>query len=47
VGDPYCWGVFREEAHSPGRESDDAEILRLAAKSLEARGFQVELRDPD
>ena len=47
MGDPYCWGVFREEAHSPGRESDDAEILRLAAKSLEARGFQVELRDPD
>jgi hypothetical protein len=47
VGDPYCWGLFREEAHSPGRESDDAEILRLTAKSLEARGFQVDLRDPD
>jgi hypothetical protein len=47
VGDPYCWGIFREETHSPGRESDDAEILRLAAKSLEAKGFQVDLRGPD
>ncbi len=42
-----CWGIFRERAHSPGRESDDAEILRLTAKHLEARGFQVELKDPD
>jgi len=47
VGDPYCWGIFREEAHSPGRESDDAEILRLTAKNLEARGFQVDLKGPD
>ena len=47
MGDPYCWGIFREEAHSPGREGDDAEILRLAAKSLEARGFQIDLRGPD
>ncbi len=47
MGDPYCWGIFREETHSPGRESDDAEILRLAAKSLEAKGFQVDLRGPD
>ena len=43
----YCWGVFREEAHSPGRESDDAEILRLTGKHLEARGFQVVLKNPD
>ena len=42
-----CWGIFRERAHSPGRESDDAEILRLTANHLEARGFQVELKDPD
>jgi len=47
VNDPYCWGIFREEAHSPGRESDDAEILRLTAKGLEARGFQVDLKTPD
>ena len=23
LSDAYCWGIFREEAHSPGRESDD------------------------
>ena len=45
--DPYCWGIFREEAHSPGRESDDSEILRLTAKGLEAKGFQVDLKTPD
>lgn len=44
---PYCWGIFRETAHSPGRESDDAEILRLAGKHLEAKGFQVELKSPE
>lgn len=42
-----CWGVFRERAHSPGRESDDAEILRLTGKCLEAKGFQVILKDPE
>jgi glutathione synthase/RimK-type ligase-like ATP-grasp enzyme len=42
-----CWGIFREREHSPGRESDDAEILRLTAKSLEARGFQVTLKTSD
>jgi hypothetical protein len=47
VSDPYCWGIFREEAHSPGRESDDAEILRLSAKGLLAKGFQVDLKTPD
>jgi hypothetical protein len=47
VNDPYCWGIFREEAHSPGRESDDAEILRLTAKGLEAKGFRVDLKTPD
>jgi hypothetical protein len=47
VTDPYCWGIFREEAHSPGRESDDAEILRLTAKGLLAKGFQVDLKTPD
>ena len=40
-----CWGVFRERAHSPGREGDDAEILRLTAKHLEERGFSVALME--
>jgi hypothetical protein len=47
VSDPYCWGIFREETHSPGRESDDTEILRLTAKQLEALGFQVSLKSPE
>ena len=42
-----CVGIFRERAHSPGREFDDAEILRLTAKHLEDRGFSVALRDPE
>ncbi len=44
---PDCWGIFREQAHSPGRESDDTEILRLTAKHLEAMGFQVTLKSPE
>jgi hypothetical protein len=54
VGGPHetespkpCWGIFRERAHSPGRESDDAEILRLAGKHLEAKGLQVVLKTPE
>ena len=47
VADPTCWGLFREREHSPGRESDDAEILRLTGKHLEAHGVQVELRAPE
>lgn len=42
-----CWGIFREREHSPGRESDDAEILRLTGKHLEADGFEVRLKSPD
>src|SRR5262245_15046870 len=41
------WGIFRERAHSPGREFDDAEMLRLTGKHLEARGFEVSLRTPE
>lgn len=41
------WGIFRERAHSPGRQFDDAEILRLTAKQLEAKGMRVSLRGPD
>jgi len=47
VNDPCCWGIFRERTHSPGRESDDSEILRLTGKELEARGFQVMLKTPE
>lgn len=47
MNDSYCWGIFREVAHSPGRESDDAEILRLTGKELEAKGFEVALKSPD
>ena len=42
-----AWGVYRELAHSPGRETDDAEILRATAGELSARGFEVELKAPD
>jgi glutathione synthase/RimK-type ligase-like ATP-grasp enzyme len=47
VRDVRCLGISRERAHSPGREFDDAEILRMTAKHLEAKGFQVDLRSPD
>jgi hypothetical protein len=42
-----CWGIFRESTHSPGRESDDTEILRLTGKHLEAKGFEVEFKTAD
>jgi hypothetical protein len=41
------WGIYRELAHSPGRETDDAEILRATARKLEHRGFQVDLKTPE
>jgi hypothetical protein len=41
------WGIFRERTHSPGRESDDTEILRLTGKHLEARGYQIILKGAD
>ena len=41
------WGIFRERTHSPGRESDDTEILRLTGKHLEARGYQIVLKSVD
>ena len=47
MSEPRYWGLFREREHSPGRESDDAEILRLTAKQLESRGAQVELKAPE
>lgn len=44
---PACWGIYREIAHSPGRETDDAEILRSVAAELSGRGFAAELKAPD
>ena len=41
-----CWGIYRELAHSPGREVDDAEILRATSRRLEALGFSVDLLTP-
>lgn len=42
-----AWGVFRELAHSPGRETDDAEILRAAGAALGEYGFEVAYKTPD
>ena len=39
-----CWGIYRELAHSPGRETDDARILEATARRLESRGFRVSLK---
>ena len=47
MSDADCWGIFREREHSPGRENDDTEILRLTGKHIEARGFQVTLKTPE
>ncbi len=38
------WGVYRELAHSPGRETDDARILEATARRLEEKGFHVSLK---
>lgn len=43
----HLLGIFRERQHSPGREFDDTEILRLVAKHIEALGCQVSLKSPD
>jgi hypothetical protein len=39
-----CWGIYRELAHSPGRETDDARILEATARRLESKGFPVSLK---
>ncbi len=39
-----CCGIYRELAHSPGRETDDAEILRETARRLQKQGLSVELK---
>ncbi len=45
--DLYCWGISRELAHSPGREADDAAILRATGRELEAIGFSVSFKTPE
>lgn len=47
MNEQETWGVFRERAHSPEREFDDAEILRLTGKHLDAGGIHVHLKTPD
>jgi hypothetical protein len=42
-----AWGIYRESAHSPGRVDDDAAIMQHVAAALGARGFAVELLEPD
>ena len=42
-----CWGIYREIEHSPGREVDDALILRRSAEKLEAEGVAVRLMTAD
>jgi hypothetical protein len=42
-----CWGVYREQAHSPGRVADDAAIMQSVAAALGERGFEVELITAD
>jgi hypothetical protein len=44
---PQCWGIYRELAHSPGRETDDAEILRATGRALESHGLTVALKSTD
>ena len=39
-----AWGIFRERVHSPGRETDDALILRRVAGCIEEAGFSVALK---
>jgi len=43
----HCLAVYRELAHSPGRETDDAEILRATGAHLERAGFAVSYVTPD
>jgi len=40
-------GIAREKIFSPGREGDDLEILTQTANHLIARGYQVDILDPE
>jgi hypothetical protein len=41
------WGIYRELAHSPGRENDDARILSRTAQELGKLGLDVALKTPE
>ena len=42
-----CWGVYREQAHSPNRVDDDAAIMKRVGEALAERGFDVTLVTAD
>lgn len=42
-----CWGIFREQPHSPDRVGDDERILRCVAERLRAKGLEVVLFAPE
>jgi hypothetical protein len=42
-----CYGIYREQSHSPGRIDDDGAIMKCVGKALTERGFSVELITPD
>ena len=42
-----CCGVFREAEHSPGREADDAGILKATGRRLAQAGLAVAYVEPD
>ena len=44
TGKTAAWGIFRELEHSPGRETDDALILRAVAARLGEEGLSVSLK---
>jgi len=43
-----CWAIYRELAHSPNREGDDAAILKRTAEKLgQLPGYDVSLFEPE
>lgn len=40
-------GIFREALHSPDREFDDSEILKLTREHLAGEGWEISLQTPD
>src|SRR5262245_34032977 len=42
-----CWGIYREQAHSPGRIGAHRAILDSVGAAMAARGFAVECVAPD
>lgn len=42
-----CLGIYRELQNSPGRETDDALILKAVLEQLEVLGIRTEARTPE